>query len=502
MRTKKTLYNISTSMIAQIVAVACGLITPRLILSTFGSTYNGVINSATQFLSFVSILRLGIAGATRVALYKTLANNDSDGTSRIMKATKLYMRKIAVVIVVYAGILMLVYPFISNNDLSRLDCAMIIGIVSISTFAEYFFGLSNATLLSADQSEYISNVLNMVMLIINTILTAVLIRLRLSIFAVKLGSSIVFLISPFILNCYVKSKYKLTNNCQPDNSAINQRHAVAFHSIANIIHGSTDIILLTLFTDAKVISVYTVYNMVLGKLKSFLQVFTGGMEAAFGNIWVKGEKEILRNSFQGFEFLIYSFTSIVFSCTGILILSFVALYTKGVTDVEYVRSDLAILITVTEAIYCIRQPYLLLVQAAGHYEETKKGAMVEALVNLVSSVILVNVMGICGVIIGTLLANTIRTSQYIWYSSKNLLNRPILDVVKRIIVLFLNITSIAIVSILVQKHIVAPETWLAWLLNGAIVFFVACIITCLTGLLFYRSDFFYLFNKLKAVTKR
>jgi len=93
MRSKKALKNLSVSMLYQIISIICGLITPRLILGAYGSTYNGVVNSAKQFLSMVTILNLGIAGATRVALYKTLADKDNLATSRIVKATQIYMRK-------------------------------------------------------------------------------------------------------------------------------------------------------------------------------------------------------------------------------------------------------------------------------------------------------------------------------------------------------------------------------------------------------------------------
>ena len=88
MRTKKAFKNIMASMSYQVISIICGLITPRLLLLAFGSTYNGVVVSATQFLSMITILNVGIAGATRVALYKTLAVNDVLGTSRIVKANK------------------------------------------------------------------------------------------------------------------------------------------------------------------------------------------------------------------------------------------------------------------------------------------------------------------------------------------------------------------------------------------------------------------------------
>ena len=90
-RTQKAFLNMSTSLVAQIVTIVCGLITPRLILTNFGSTYNGVTASATQFLGMLNILTLGITGATRVALYKPLAENDRLGVSRLMKASKIYM---------------------------------------------------------------------------------------------------------------------------------------------------------------------------------------------------------------------------------------------------------------------------------------------------------------------------------------------------------------------------------------------------------------------------
>ena len=287
MRTRKAFINMSSSMFYQVVAIICGLITPRLILVTFGSTYNGVIASANQFLNMINILTLGITGATRVQLYKTLANNDTLGTSRIMKATKQYMRKVGLAVIVYAIMLCIIYPLISHNDLSKGENAALIAIVSIGTFAQYFFGISNQTLLRAAQETYVINFINIIKIVLNTICVFILINLNYSIFAVKLGSSLVFLFAPILLEIIVRKKYKLIDDCEPDTAGIKGRTAVAFHSIANLIHDNTDIALLTLFTDAKMISVYTVYYLVIGQIRSLLQIFTSGMEAAFGDMWAK-----------------------------------------------------------------------------------------------------------------------------------------------------------------------------------------------------------------------
>lgn len=494
MRTKKAFLNMMAAAIYQIIAIICGLITPRLILASFGSTYNGVVNSATQFLSMISILTLGITGATRVALYKTLGNNDTLGTSRIMKATKLYMRKVAVALIGYAIVLCLIYPYISHSDLTHGQSAALIAIVSIGTFAQYFFGISNQTLLQADQASYITYALDTIKTVANTLLVALLIWMGRSIYEVKLGSSIVFLITPAIMNYYVRKKYKLVLDCEPDNIGIQQRGAVAFHSVANLIHNNTDLVILTLFTDAKVISVYTVYYLVVGKIKQLMQIVTSGIEAAFGNMWAKKEYETLQKNFRAYEYVMFTFTAVIFSSVGLLILPFIERYTKGVTDVNYLSTSLAILITLAEAFFCIRQPYLTLVQATGYYKETKNGAMVEAVLNLSISLLLVNFIGISGVIIGTLVANIFRTTQYAIFISKNILKRNLADVSKRFVWTLGTAAIICCISLVIEKTISFNSNWFGWLLEAVIVFIVACVITLIMSIIFYKDDFIFVFG--------
>ncbi len=502
MRTRKAFYNMSSSMFYQIVAIICGLITPRLILASFGSTYNGIIASANQFLNMINILTLGITGATRVQLYKTLANKDTLGTSRIMKATKQYMRKVGFAVIVYAIALCIIYPLISHNDLSWGENAALIAIVSIGTFAQYFFGISNQTLLRAAQETYVINFINVIKIVLNTICVYILIKLNCTIFAVKLGSSLVFFFAPLLLEIIVRRKYNLTDKCEPDNAGIKGRKAVAFHSIANLAHDNTDITLLTFFADAKIISVYTVYYLVIGEVKRLLQIFTSGMEAAFGDMWAKKEYTALNRNFRTYEYLIYCFTIVVFSCIATLILPFVAIYTRGITDVNYIRVELAILISLAEGAYCIRQPYLLLVYATGMYEETKKGAAVEAILNLTISLVLVYFIGIPGVVIGTLVANLFRTTQYILFSSKTILKRSAWEVAKRMLWTAGCFAVIVPSALMLQPIFASINGWTSWIVKACVTFAIAMIVTVLASLLFYRSDFMALLKKGMSIRKK
>ena len=502
MRTKKAFWNIVSSMLFLVINTICGLITPRLILRSFGSDYNGVISSATQFLSMISVLTLGIAGPTRVALYQSLAKEDNNGTSRIVKATRLYMQKVGLAVIVYAVILMVVFPIFAKTTISKGEIALLIGIVSISSFAQYFFAVTNQTLLSADQSEYISNVINIIKVVGNTVLTAFLIYIGASIFAVKLGSSIIFFLCPLALNIYVKHHYSLDNRCEPDYTAIKGRSAAVYHSVANIIHDNTDIVLLTVFTDIKMVSVYTVYNLVANGLRNLMRVFTNSLESPFGSMWAKKETERLEYNFRIYEFGIYFFATVVFSTAYVLITPFIKRYTAGVTDANYVLPFFAFLVITSECIFCIRQPYLTMVQATGNYEATKKDAIAEAIINILTSVILINIIGINGVLVGTIVANLYRTVRYAYFTDKHIITRGMSVVVRRVIWCVLAIFINTFTGSFIEKVIAFNEGWIGWLIEAIIVGVTSLIITIIASVLFYRGDIKDFANVILRMIKR
>lgn len=65
MRTKKAFYNTISGIIYQFIAIICAVILPRLILGTFGATYNGIIPSINQFISWISVLSAGVGGVLK-----------------------------------------------------------------------------------------------------------------------------------------------------------------------------------------------------------------------------------------------------------------------------------------------------------------------------------------------------------------------------------------------------------------------------------------------------
>lgn len=498
-RSQKASFNIISSAIAELIALASTMILPRLILTHYGSAYNGIASSASQFLSLISVLTLGVTAATRVALYKTLAKNDIAGTSAIVRATEKYMRKIGTILLIYILGLAVLYPVLVKTGFSYIDVASIIAITGISSFAEYYFGITYRTLLLADQSVYISNIFTSIATVVSLLVTIILIRMECSFQIVKLSGAAVYLIKLILQNKYVDAHYRLNKHCEPNFNALKGRSDAMAHALANIVHDNTDIVVLTLFTDVKTVSVYTVYNLVMTALKKLQLIFNTGTEPIFGNMWAKNELDKIKQTLNFYEFAVAAFCSAVFSTALIMLLPFIVLYTKGVTDVEYVRPYYAITITLAYAVQCFRVPYLCVVGGIGHYKQTKSAAIWEAVINLGISVILVNLIGMVGVAIGTLAANLYRTVMFAVYIDDNVIHRGKSVFIKKILWSFLNILIITVpLYQFTQNYIISG--WLTWMIYAAVVFILSVCAVVLSSLLFYRAELINAFKIVKRMT--
>ena len=139
MRSKKALINTASGLIYEMIAVICGLILPRLILGYFGSKYNGITSSISQFLSCIALMKAGIGGASNAAFYKALSKKDNYEISAIVKTTQSFMNKIAAFFVAFIAVFSILYAAFFSKEFGFLFTVSLIIIISISTFENTFW---------------------------------------------------------------------------------------------------------------------------------------------------------------------------------------------------------------------------------------------------------------------------------------------------------------------------------------------------------------------------
>lgn len=498
-RGKKALKNFVVGAAGEIITIACGLILPRLILSNFGSAYNGITHSISQFISYIALMKTGIGGATRAALYKPLAENDTKGISKVVAATQNFMRKIALLFVIFVLCFAVIYPTFISKEFDWWFTSTLIIIISLSTFAEYYFGFTYQMLLMADQKQHIVGNCTILVTILNTISSVVLINNGFSIHIIKLASVLISSITPLFLYIYVNKKYKIIKNIEFTKEDLPQKWEATAHEVASFVNNNTDIVVLTLFSNLLEVSVYTVYHYVSTNLKKIVNVLTSSFAGAFGNMYANKEYKTMNENLGIYELIVYSATSVLYSVAIVLIVSFALLYTKGVSDVSYERPIFGIVICLAGAFDCFRVPYKTIVTSAGHFKQTRNGAIAEAIINIVISIALVIKLGLVGVAIGSLCAMVFRTCQYAIYMSKNIVNRDISYFIKHILI---SLCIMAVTYLISKLYIPAIDSWFKWILYAIITTLITTSLTLITDFVFYRNDLFNFLKKLKGNLKR
>lgn len=487
-RNKRAVLNACVALITQGVTILCGFIVPKLMIGTFGSEAYGATSSITQFLAYITLLEGGIGGVARAALYKPLAENNTERISVVVAELRRFFGIIACIFLVYVLVLAGSFTYISDiQAFDRVTTFLLVIVISISTFAQYFIGITYAVLLQAAQRLYINNMISVAATILNTVMVIILVKMDCSLLAVKLASSCIFVLRPLVLRMYVRRKFSLIKCKARDKTVLKQKWSGLGQHVAYFLHSNTDIMVLTVLADLTLVAVYSVYHMIISHIQSFAVSFLAGMEAHFGDMLARKESQELNKMFSQYETLISLVAVTLFATTAILIAPFIELYTAGITDAEYHAPLFALLMVISCLLYCLRHPYHALVIAAGHFKQTQIAAYGEAALNVCLSIILVAQYGLIGVAIGTIAATLFRFAYYVVYLYKHIIYRNVYFFLKR----FLLNAGIFASLVWIGKSIIAIikiDNYIEWTVGGVITVLVTALVTVAVNYFFYKKE--------------
>ena len=240
-------------------------------------------------------------------------------------------------------------------------------------------------------------------------------------------------------------------------------------------------------------------NIVIIGVKNALLSMTNGFQSLIGEMLAKKETEKLNNFFGYVEWFLHTGTTLVFGCTGVLLVSFVKVYTNGIDDADYIQPLFAILITIANAGHCLRLPYNIMILAAGHYKQTQSNYIIAMVLNIVISIATVKLWGLIGVAIGTLIAMFYQTVWMAWYDSKNIINWPFKTFLKQCGV---DALTVIIASLATFKIPLLSVSYHAWFIQAIEVFAIWCVIVLIINLIFYKDKLSAAFAKISGKLKR
>lgn len=505
MRNKQAFKNLWGNLLLQIIVAVSGLVLPRFFLNQYGSTVNGMINSVSQFLTYLNLVEAGISSAAIVELYGPLNNNDTRAINSVLSALQKFYYKSGGAYIILLTVMTVVYPFFVASQIDSLSTRILILILAASNLVDFFFIGKYRVLLTADQRGYVIFLTQAAATLVNMGVSIALIKLGCSFLLVKGVATGLYIARFAFVYIYAKRKYGYMNFKTPfEKGLLKQRWAALLHQIVGVIVNNTDIVILTLFmgaTSLQEVSVYTTYNMVAVALTSLLSVFSNGITSSFGSLIFSNDKKALKNAFSNYEYFYMIVLFCIYTCCAVLLLPFVKIYTAEVTDgVQYVRQNIAFLFVILGLVQNIRIPSLTMICAAGHFKETQGRAILEAVINIVVSLALIKPLGMAGILFGTVVSYSYRSLDCILYNNKYLVNGTLVLSLRRIA----RNVGVSLVTVFAVHKFLSPDpqSLLGWLVWAVITALISGVLIVTVNAAVEPSQLKQLFERGKSALKR
>ena len=415
------MYNTVASAFQQIVVFAVGLILPRVMLDCYGSVVNGLTSSITQFINYFNLVEAGIGASAVYALYKPLAQGDHRAISAIVAAARKFYVLSGYIFSGLTFLLAFCFPFIRKMDeLTSFEIGVLVLVLGANGALNFFALSKYNVLLTADQHYYIISISSMAASIINTAVIVALAYCHVNIVIARAAALVSILVRAAILYFYVHKRYGYIDYREaPDESSMNQRWDALYLQILGVIQTGAPVVLATIFLDYQSVSVYSIYYMIIGGINGLLSIFTSGLSASFGDVIARGEKGTLQKTYQEFEFTYYALITVIYACAVVLIMPFIRIYTKGITDANYNVPMVGLLIVLNGFFYNLKTPQGMLVISAGLYRPTRWQTTTQGAIAVVAGMALAPKFGLPGILVGSVLSNLYRDVDLLFFIPKH-----------------------------------------------------------------------------------
>lgn len=422
----KSLKNLAYLLLNQVITITLGLLLPRLFIINYGSEVNGLLTSLNQLLAYLSLFEAGVGSATMQALYSPVAREEWDSINGILAATNYHYRRTGQWYFVILLILVGLYPLLVNSSLEFWTIAGAVFFSGLGSVVTFFFHGKYRFFLEADGKSYIITNLTSVIFIIVSLSKVILILLEFDIVAILAASFLINCLQSIFILRYVKRYYPKVNlSVTADFKAISHKNYALIHQICTLVFNNTDVLLLTFFCNLKVVSLYAMFKLVAYNLESILDVPINSIRFVLGQTYQTDKARYCRRV-DIFESYYSAIVYALFSVALFLYLPFMALYTDGVTDINYIDGKLALMFVMISLLNRSRFPMMETAAYAGKFRETLPKAIAEAAINLTISFIGIQQWGIYGVLLGTIVALSYRTNDMLIYANHTLLERSAL----------------------------------------------------------------------------
>ncbi len=404
---KKSILNVTTSLIFRFVLLFFVFLTRRFLIQYIGDAANGLNSLLTSIIGVLAVAELGVGTAISFCMYKPIVENDHHlviGLYCLFK--KLYWIIGGIIFVVGLALLPAI-PYLAKDYQLDSNIYALYSLSLVATTITYFYS-ANTSLINAYKNNYITTLITSIASILLNTAQLLVLYFTQSFYwflACNIFSSVLQLVVTNIIT-YKKYGFIVKQKAELDEETKvlvkSKIKAMFMHKIGTLLVNTADSIIISAFISVTVLGYYSNYTFISNALSETLALFFVPLTSVFGHFFVTadedGKKKVL-NFFHTFNFIL----GLVFFIGYYACINPVINICFG--EGRLLDDSTVIVITVNAFVQFMRKTVLIFRDSTGCFYNDRYKPLIEGIVNVVLSIILVKTIGIAGVILSTIITN-------------------------------------------------------------------------------------------------
>lgn len=405
---KKAMLNIGVSVGSKIANLILVILVKRFLIDYCGNEVNGLNALYISIIGFLSVAELGVGSAISFCMYKPIVEGDNNKVAALYHLlNRLYL---IVGAILFAGGLAIT-PFIKYfaKDYKVVDENLYLTFVLmlISVVVTYVFS-AKTSLINAYKNNYITTAIYSGGLIFQYILQIVVLILTKS-YAIYLVCRTIAALAQWLVTDIIAKKQHggIISNPQKIDSqtkalVTKNIKAMFMHKIGTVLVNTVDSVVISIFIGVVVLGKYSNYVTIMTSLSSVIGLVFSSITSVVGHLCVEEDKLTVKRYFEKFQYLNFALGFVFYLGYFAVIDNVISILFSG--DLVLERS-VTFVIALDGFVKFMRNNIIMFKDATGTFYNDRWRPFFEGIANLVLSVLLVNFIGVSGVIIATILTN-------------------------------------------------------------------------------------------------
>lgn len=413
-RTENSIINSAMSIVTQVLTVVLNFAVKTVFIKMLSDEYLGVNGLFTNIITMLSLADLGIGIAIPYSLYKPLAKKDEHKINVLMNFYKKVYTIIGIAVLLIGLSLTPFLGLIIKDIPKNVPHLSLIYILFVIHSASSYFFVYKKFLIDSDQKGYITS---RIIFTFSTLLSIIQIILL-----VTTKNYILFLLSSIILviiqNIYISSKanklYPFIKNKtdekleKEDMEGIKKNVSSLFiYKVGTVIMNGTDNIIISKFIGLIIVGFYSNYVLIINSITTVLNQIFNAITSSIGNLVVTTNKKRSKEVYDNLNFANFWLYALFGVCIIVLINPFINIWIGK----KYVMGfSIVFLLVLNFYVLGMQSVTNSFRNAYGLFWIAKYRPIIMVIINIVISVVLVQFIGIEGVLIGTLISRLLTTA--------------------------------------------------------------------------------------------